>query len=128
MAKTILVVDDDPLYVELIKDVLEMQHHRVVVAHNGAQALSLVTGQQFDVVVSDIEMPILNGVAFHKKLTEIERYRTIPFVFLTATEDPEKLRYVREHPPATLLNKSDMIEALLATITKVTGSNNHKPQ
>ena len=120
MPQRILVVDDDPLYVELVKDVLEMQHHRVVIAHNGAEALSAIATEHCDVIVSDIEMPVMNGIMFHAKLLEDKNYNDVPFIFLTATEDPVKIRYVREHPPAALLKKSDMIEALLATISNLT--------
>lgn len=122
MPKTILVVDDDPFYVALVKDVLEMQQFRVVAANNGAEALSLASREQFDVVVSDIEMPVMNGILFHRQLLEKKNYTSVPFIFLTSSEDPDKLRYVREHPPAVLISKSDMIEALLATISNLNGA------
>jgi CheY-like chemotaxis protein len=120
MYRTILVVDDDPLYVELVKDVLEMRQHEVVVAYNGADALSLAATKQFDAIISDVEMPLMNGIVFHQKLLENRNYSNVPFVFLTATEDPDKLRYVREHPPALLLRKSDMVENLLTMISDLT--------
>lgn len=120
MHKTILVVDDDPLYVELVKDVLEMQQHKIVVAYDGKDALSVLTRQRVDLIISDVEMPEMNGIVFHKQLLKTNDY-SIPFIFLTSTEDPEKLRYIQEHHPAILLRKSDMIEALLTTISNLNG-------
>ena len=114
--KTILVVDDDPLYVELVKDVLESHQHLVAVAFNGAEALSLAEAQQFDLVVSDIEMPVMNGIRFHEEITKSDRLKHLPFIFLTGTENQEHLQYVREHPPAVLLRKSNMVEELLSLV------------
>lgn len=122
MNKTILVVDDDPLFVELVADVLKMQQHHVVTASNGEEALILITRQHVDVVVSDIEMPVMNGISFHQQLLQNKNFSKIPFIFLTGTEDLDKIRYAREHPPATLLSKSDVIETLLATISNVTAT------
>lgn len=122
MNKTILVVDDDPLFVELVTDVLKMQQHHVVAASNGEEALTLITRQHIDVVVSDIEMPVMNGISFHQKLLQDKNLSKVPFIFLTGTEDPDKIRYAREHPSATLLSKSDVIETLLATISNVTAT------
>jgi CheY-like chemotaxis protein len=125
MQKTILVVDDDPLFADLVKDMLEVHHYDVVVAFNGEQALSLLAERHFDVVVSDIEMPVMNGIVFHARLIASELYRTIPFVFLTASVDPEKLHYVDAHPPAVLVSKAEMVERLVATIAEMTSS--HSP-
>jgi CheY-like chemotaxis protein len=122
MPKTILVVDDDPLYVGLVKDVLEIQHHKVVVAYNGAEALTLVPTQAFDLIVSDIEMPEMNGITFHKRLSERETLKQIPFVFLTGTEDTKHLHYAREHPSIALLRKADVVEQLLAFVSALTTS------
>lgn len=122
MLKTILLVDDDPLFTELVKDLLETHRYRVLVASNGADALSLLATQHVDVVVSDIEMPVMNGISFHARLLENTLHRELPFIFLTSTEDHEKIRYVREHPRTLLLRKTQIVEHLITTVAELTST------
>jgi CheY-like chemotaxis protein len=120
MVKTILLVDDDPLYVELVKEVLELHHHRIVAAYNGKEALALLAAHQFDAIISDIEMPVMNGMAFYERVSAHEAFRKIPFIFLTGSEDPQKLRAVKENLHAVLIKKPDIIETLPATVASLT--------
>lgn len=62
MGRTVLVVDDHPPTVELIKDALTPHGFRVVSAENGVQCLVAVDEQQPDLVILDINMPVLNGL------------------------------------------------------------------
>lgn len=119
MRKTILVVDDDPLYVELVSDVLVLHQFRVLPAYTGEEALAILATQTVDVIVSDIEMPQMSGIVFHKRVTEQPAWRRIPFLFLTGSEDPNDIRYVRDHPSMQLVRKTEMVQQLLACIEKV---------
>ena len=57
----VLVVEDDPEYREYLRTVLQGAGHRVTEAADGLEALDLLTRSQFDIVVTDILMPNLNG-------------------------------------------------------------------
>lgn len=94
MAKTVLVVDDDPLYVEVVKDLLDLHQYRVLTALNGSEALHVLGHQKVDVIISDIEMPLMNGITFHRKIAERADLHTIPFIFLTGSEESAYFRYV----------------------------------
>ncbi|MBX2989925.1 MAG: response regulator [Bacteroidetes bacterium] len=120
MPKTVLLVDDDPLFIEVVRDLLEVHQYRVLMAQNGFDALHLLTEHNVDIIVSDIEMPVMNGIAFHARFSESDSYRNIPFVFLTSTDDGDKINYVRKHAHVALIRKSSMVDELIKTVGYLT--------
>lgn len=80
----ILVVDDEPQIVELLQIYLEMQGHKVVGAYDGVQAIQLWQQNEFDMVLTDIMMPQVDGYDLVKK---IRSESNIPILFLTAKND-----------------------------------------
>lgn len=117
MQKTVLVVDDDPFYVELVKDLLDMHQYSVFIVYSGETALTTLLQHQVDVIISDIEMPSMNGIDLHKKVSENPALKDIPFIFLTGSEDPRYVRYIAEHPSTTLVRKTEMVDRLLSCIS-----------
>lgn len=87
----ILIVDDEIDLTEILKDDLQELNCEIVIAYDGAQALSLIIksedGQPFDAVLSDLNMPKMNGL----ELIQAVRMQGIevPFVFLTGYADKE---------------------------------------
>ena len=80
----ILVVDDEPQIVELLQIYLEMQGHKVTGAYDGAQALKLWKQDKFDMVLTDIMMPQVDGYDLVEK---IRNESNVPILFLTAKTD-----------------------------------------
>ena len=80
----ILVVDDEPKIVELLKVCLEIQGMQVEAAYNGFEALKLFRESPTDMVITDIMMPEMDGYKLVEKLREIS---TVPIMFLTARGD-----------------------------------------
>jgi putative two-component system response regulator len=62
----ILIVDDEPLIRDLLESTMEMTDYSCSFAENGKQALEVLAGQSFDVVVTDIDMPVMNGIELAK--------------------------------------------------------------
>ena len=79
----VLVVDDDPLIAHNIKSMLE-EYVDVTLAGNGAEALDAVAGRAFDIVVTDVDMPIMNGFELGRILQSEPDYNHIPLLFLSA--------------------------------------------
>lgn len=71
MAK-ILIIDDERSIRNTLKDILEFEHHQVVLAENGKVGLETATSQLFDVIFSDIKMPEMDGIEFLTALKEKE--------------------------------------------------------
>ncbi len=88
-AKTVLIVDDQPFFITMQKNLLQRQGYRVLSASNGAEALTLAKQHKPDLVILDVEMPGMDGFAVCQKLKQDETLKNITVVMLTATEDPK---------------------------------------
>jgi CheY-like chemotaxis protein len=80
----IVVADDDPVSRGLIRDVLEPQSYEVFEASNGEEALRMIAETRPDLVLLDIQMPVLDGYQVLKKLRSDARFRDTPVAFVTA--------------------------------------------
>jgi len=89
MAKTVMVVDDEPRLVSLIESYLNQFGYRVVKAHDGEQALHVAAREKPDLIVLDIMMPKMDGYEF---LRRHRQSANTPVIFLTAkVEDEDKV-------------------------------------
>ncbi len=80
MAK-ILLVDDDDILRDSIKDILEDENHNITSINNPTNALQTLENESFDVILSDVKMPEIDGLAFLK--TVKEKYPNTPIIMLT---------------------------------------------
>lgn len=90
MAK-ILVADDAGLIRMVAKKAIEEAGHEVVLVENGAEGLEAIKNHQFDLIFSDVNMPIMGGLEMVAAIKEIRGYKFIPIVMLT-TESSEELK------------------------------------
>jgi DNA-binding response OmpR family regulator/cellulose synthase/poly-beta-1,6-N-acetylglucosamine synthase-like glycosyltransferase len=88
-AGTVLVVEDDEMVRELIRAGLEDQGLSVVTARSGVEALTHLQGLVPDLVVSDVNMPDMDGFALISRLRSEPGTRSLPLIFLTSRADPE---------------------------------------
>jgi two-component system chemotaxis sensor kinase CheA len=89
VAKAILVVEDSITSRTMIKSILESAGHRVETAVDGMDALTKLRSAKFDLVVSDVEMPRLNGLDLTARIRADKRLADLPVVLLTARETRE---------------------------------------
>src|SRR5437016_1385834 len=84
---TVLVVDDEPDILRLIEDYLSQSGWTVLIADNGASGLDMVHDNKVDIVVSDIFMPVMDGLKFFKYTRELPNLENIPFLFVSGYDD-----------------------------------------
>lgn len=84
--KRILVVDDSLNTREIERDVLEAWGYHVTLAEHGQEGLDKALAEQFDAVLTDVEMPIMDGFTLTARLREHERYQTCPIIIITSRE------------------------------------------
>ncbi|RUR31916.1 hybrid sensor histidine kinase/response regulator [Vreelandella andesensis] len=85
-AHRILVVDDSLNTREIEKDVLEAWGYQVTLAENGRDGLNKALADSFDAVLTDVEMPVMDGFALTASLRENETYRYKPIIIITSRE------------------------------------------
>ncbi|MEJ2246097.1 MAG: response regulator [Acidobacteriota bacterium] len=93
MAKKVLVVDDNPISRELIREVLENSDLIVVEAENGEEALNMIMLERPDLVLLDIQLPVFDGYEVLRRVRSDPRLGKLPVIALTAyamQQDREK--------------------------------------
>jgi two-component system chemotaxis sensor kinase CheA len=119
-AQKILVVEDAFSTRELEKSILEAQGYFVDTAVDGLDALERLTGTKYDLIVSDIDMPRMNGFELCRTLKKKEEYKDIPVVMVTALEKEEDKRQGIEVGAAAYIIKSAFEQTnLLNTIERL---------
>ena len=84
MKKKILIVDDDPGIVSLLSMRLKAKGYEVFVAFDGLQCVTITEEEVPDLILSDIRMPIMDGIAAFKKFIQMDITKEIPVIFMTA--------------------------------------------
>ncbi|MFZ5986438.1 MAG: hybrid sensor histidine kinase/response regulator [Bacillota bacterium] len=82
--RTVLVAEDTPLFQRLEKDYLETAGFNVLMAPNGKEALQILQEKEVDLVISDIQMPEMDGLELIKKIREDKKLRSLPVIAVTS--------------------------------------------
>jgi two-component system, OmpR family, alkaline phosphatase synthesis response regulator PhoP len=85
--KKILLVDDDPDFVEAVRVIVESGGYEVRVAYDGQEGLEAVAEEKPDLIVLDVMMPVMNGHAACARLKADKATASIPIILLTAVAD-----------------------------------------
>lgn len=88
MAKTILTVDDSASVRQVLGILLKGAGFDVIQASDGQEALALLTGQKINLIISDVNMPNMDGITFLKAVKQLPNYKFTPVIMLT-TESQE---------------------------------------
>jgi two-component system chemotaxis response regulator CheY len=118
MSKKILIVDDSPLVLAMLEDALVGMGYGVTAAVNGQEGLKQVEASKFDLIITDLSMPVLDGIAFVKAAKQLPNCKFVPIVFLSSEEDEAKISEAKKAGASTFLRKP-FKEVQLATILKV---------
>lgn len=86
--KSVLIVEDSPTQALLLQEILVDHHFSVTIAKDGLDGVQKLKDSLPDLIISDIEMPQMNGYDFCKHLKSNEKYKNIPVILLTNLTDP----------------------------------------
>lgn len=83
-SKRLLLIDDDPNLILLVKDYLEFRGYKVITAENGQEALDVLQSETPDMIICDVMMPQMDGYTFVEHVRKDPRTSWIPVLFLSA--------------------------------------------
>ncbi|KAB2834350.1 MAG: response regulator, partial [Candidatus Dadabacteria bacterium] len=92
--KRILVIEDEELVVDLIKGVLEHDDMTIDVARDGEEALAKSVSGEYDLIVCDIKMPVMGGIAFYNKISVINPLVARKVIFITGDPSSETMEFL----------------------------------
>jgi two-component system, chemotaxis family, chemotaxis protein CheY len=118
MAK-IMTIDDSVSMRKLVAATLASAGHEVVEAANGSEALTLAKAGLVQLIISDVNMPVMDGLTFVKNVRGLAAYKFTPILMLTTEMDVEKKKAAKEAGATGWLVKPFDPGQLLATIRKV---------
>ena len=115
----ILAVDDSPSMRQMVSTTLSSAGYEVEQAEDGVQALQLASRQRFDLVITDVNMPNMDGITLVRELRGKPNYKFVPLLVLTTEATAERKIQGKNAGATGWLVKPFNPERLLATIAKV---------
>lgn len=92
MAKTIMIVDDSASIRMVVGIALRGAGYEVIEAQDGKDAIGKLTGQKVHLIISDVNMPVMDGITFVRNVKQMASYRFTPIIMLTTESDESKKR------------------------------------
>jgi two-component system chemotaxis response regulator CheY len=120
MSKTILIADDSASVRQIVGMVLKSKGFKVIEAVNGKDALSKLTGQKINLILSDVNMPEMDGLSFVAAVKSLPDYKFTPVLMLTTESSDEVKSKGRELGVKAWLVKPFQPQVLLSAISKLT--------
>ena len=119
MSKTILTVDDSRTMRDMLRLALTDAGFQVLQAEDGVHGLEVLDGENPDVIITDINMPRMDGYGFMEGVRADPRYRAIPILVLTTESSPEKKMRARDAGATGWIVKPFNPEKLVEAIRRV---------
>ena len=121
MKKKVLTVDDSRTMRDMVSFTLKGAGYEVVEAADGQQALNVIGGTKVDLVITDLNMPVMDGLTLIKRLRAMPTHRTLPILMLTTESDDGKKAEGRSAGATGWIVKPFNPEKLISVVQKVCG-------
>ena len=119
MKKKVLTVDDSRTMRDMVAFTLKGAGYEVVEAGDGQQALSVVAANKVDLVITDLNMPVMDGLTLIRRLRATPAHRTLPILMLTTEADEKKKAEGRTAGATGWIVKPFSPDKLLQIVAKV---------
>ena len=114
---TVLIVDDLPVNIILLKTMLTRTNVRLLTATNGQEALDLVRSQRPELILLDIQMPVMNGWEVLKAIKEDPELKSTVIIVVSAYTSPEDIEQSMKLGAAGFIKKPVIMDILLSSVT-----------
>ncbi|PKL08802.1 MAG: two-component system response regulator [Spirochaetae bacterium HGW-Spirochaetae-7] len=120
MAKSILVIDDSAAIRQSISYILQQEGYTTVEAGDGVEGLArLDESVRFDCIITDVNMPNMDGITFIRKARENPKFKFVPILVLTTESQGSKMNEGKEAGATGWIVKPFSADKLLAVVKKV---------
>jgi two-component system, chemotaxis family, chemotaxis protein CheY len=119
MAKTIMIVDDSASMRQVVGIAIKGAGYDLIEAGDGKEALNKLTGEKIHLIVSDINMPNMDGITFVREVKQLANYKFTPIIMLTTEVDQAKKQAAKEAGAKAWVNKPFQPQTLLDAISKL---------
>ena len=119
MAKTILIVDDSESIREVVNFTLENEGYNVLIGVDGKDALKFLDGKDIDLIITDLHMPVMNGIELIKEVRLLDQYKGLPILFLTTESQAAKKMEAKAAGATGWIIKPFVPAKLIAALKKV---------
>jgi len=118
---TVLIVDDSPIVTQVLSFMIRKAGYNILSAVDGEKALELLDGRDIDLVITDLNMPNMNGLELISEIRSQEYYRYLPVVLFIADGEEDRKKYMETSGATMLFDKSNIKEKIIPTIKKMLG-------
>lgn len=119
----VLLVDDNEDFLKVMIELLNGHGHTPFVAQDGKAARELLEEQEVDAIISDVFMPMLDGVRFHSYVREFLGRSELPFIFMSGYDDPYTQAALNDSSVDFFISKTTPVSEIMATLKKIEISN-----
>lgn len=119
MARLIMVVDDSASMRRVVGTALKAAGFEVIEGHNGKDAMAKFTGQKVNLIISEVNMPVMDGIAFLKAVKQMPAYKFTPVIMLTTESAEEKKREGQAAGARAWVVKPSQPEQLVSAVQRL---------
>lgn len=122
MSKKVLVAEDSSVIQNLTKKILEFQNYQLVSVKNGKEVLDVLQNEDFDVILMDINMPVMDGMECSRKIRALkdEKKANIPIIAITGNAPNYSMEDFRKAGIDHFLQKPLNFDELVDKVNEVT--------
>ena len=114
----VLVIDDNEDYRTSFREVLELENYDTLEAENGLIGIAMIQQHVPDIILCDVEMPVMNGIDVLRTIKADPRLAKIPFIIITGQSEQEIVQTAHDLGVTAFLNKPLPIKELLDVIVR----------
>ncbi|MEM6667150.1 MAG: response regulator [Pseudomonadota bacterium] len=119
MKTRVLTIDDSKTMLDMLHAALDSEGFEVLQAKNGQEGIDVLSSETVDVIITDVNMPVMDGITFIREARKDDRLRALPILILTTETSAEKRQMGRDAGGTGWIVKPFNTEQLVKVIRKV---------
>jgi two-component system chemotaxis response regulator CheY len=119
MSKTILIVDDSASVRQVVTIALKGAGYEVLTANDGKDALGKLNGQRIHLIISDVNMPNMDGITFVAEAKKLPAYKFTPIIMLTTESQEDKKKQAQAAGAKAWVTKPFQPDQMLSAVSKL---------